>query len=51
VTLTAVRHSIQLVNFGHDPPDGGIVLSNELCVVLELQAPETSIWGESKNFR
>lgn len=48
VTLTAVRSTVRLVNFGHDPPDGGIVLSKELCIVLELEAPDASIWGKIK---
>ena len=48
VTLTSVRSTVQLVNFGHDPPNSGIVQSNELCIVLAIEAPETSIWGKIK---
>lgn len=48
VTLTADRVAVQLVNFGHDPPDGGVVHSKELCIILEREAPKTSIWGKIK---
>ena len=48
VVLSSTRDNVQLVNFGHDPAEGGIVLSKELCIVLELEAPKTSIWGKIK---
>ena len=48
VTLTAARPTVQLVNFGHDPAEGGIVLSKELCIVLEITPAKTSTWGKVK---
>lgn len=48
VTLTNSRSTVQLLNHGHDPPEGGIINRNELCIVLAIEAPEASIWGKIK---
>jgi hypothetical protein len=48
VTLTPQRVSVQLINYGQDPPEGGIVDSKELCIILDMKPPGSSIWGKIK---
>lgn len=48
ITLSKPHMSVNLVNYGHSPPTGGVVNLKELCVVLAVIPPASSVWGKVK---
>jgi hypothetical protein len=48
ITLSNPHMSVNLINYGHNPPVGGIINLKELCIILEVAPPTTSVWGKVK---